>query len=35
MFEEFLGLYILLVAAVLVTMVCVIVGKQLWDDWRN
>lgn len=34
MFEELLGTYIVVVTAIMVTLMCGLIAKMLWDEWR-
>lgn len=34
-FEDLLGAYIVVMTAVMVTLVCGLVLKMLWDEWRQ
>jgi hypothetical protein len=35
MTEDFLGTYIVVMTAIMVTLICGLVAKMLWDEWRG
>lgn len=35
MTTDFLGTYIVVMTAIMVTLICGLVAKMLWDEWRG
>lgn len=35
MTEDFFGTYIVVVTAIMMTLLCGLIAKMLWDEWRE